>query len=215
MNTTTYKGEGHRWDFEQYVTIHQEQHTILEGLVSHGYAGIDERSKTRYLMNGIKTNMLDSVKTQILSNSDLQNDFARCFVLFKAYLAQTKANKNPELNVSAMNFQREGTECDPKKCKVEDRNYTTKEYCSLTLDQKKELKDLHDACGHNPKRAKKQSLKTQVATLGQQIATMQTAADGIKDGTAQGSSNSQDNHQEDTHTSQGTRNRNHPALTRQ
>ena len=42
LNSTTYKGEGHRWDFEQYVTIRQQQHTILEGLVSHRYAGIDE-----------------------------------------------------------------------------------------------------------------------------------------------------------------------------
>ena len=74
------------------MTVHQEQHTILEGLVSHGYAGIDEQSKTHYLMNGIKTNALDSIKTQIFSNLDLQNDFAQCVVLFKDYLAQTKAN---------------------------------------------------------------------------------------------------------------------------
>ena len=81
--------------------------------------------------------------------------------------------------------------------------------------KKKELKDLRDAHEHNPKRAKKRSLKTQVATLVQQITTMQTSADGIKAGTTQVSSNSQDNHQEDTHTSQGTSNHNHPALTRQ
>ena len=102
------------------MTVHQEQHTILEGLVSNGYAGIDERSKMHYLMNGIKTNVLDSVKTQILSNSDLQNDFAQCVVLFRDNLAQTKANKNPELNILAVNSHREWTEHDPKKCKVED-----------------------------------------------------------------------------------------------
>ena len=102
------------------MTVHQEQHTILEGLVSHGYAGIDEQSKMRYLMNGIKTNALDSIKTQILSNSDLRNDLARCIVLLKDYLAQTKANKNPELNISAVNSQHKGTEHDPKKCKIED-----------------------------------------------------------------------------------------------
>ena len=33
LNSTTYKGEGRRWDFERFVTIHQEQHTILECLV--------------------------------------------------------------------------------------------------------------------------------------------------------------------------------------
>ena len=88
-----------------------------------------------------------------------------------------------------------------------------KEYHYLNPDQKKVLKDLRDAHGHNLKRAQKRSLKTQVATIAQQIATMQTTTDGIKDRTAQGSSNSQDNHQEDTHMSQGTRNCNHPALT--
>ena len=96
-----------------------------------------------------------------------------------------------------------------------DRYYTTKECRNLTLDQKKVLKDLLDACGRKPKRSKKRSLKTQVATLAQQIAIMQTVADGIKAWTAQGSPNSQDNHQEDTHTSQATSHRNHPALTRQ
>ena len=195
------------------MTVHQEEHTILEGLVSHGYAGIDKRSKMRYILNGIKTNVLDSVKTQILSNLDLRNDYARCIVLFKDYLAQTKADKNPELNISVVNSQQEGTERDPEKHKVEDQYYTMKEYHNLTPDQKKELKDLHDARGHNAKRAKKRYLKTQFATVAQQSTTMQTVANWIKAETAQGSPNSQDNHQEDTHMSQGTSNRNHPTLT--
>ena len=89
-----------------------------------------------------------------------------------------------------------------------------KEYHNLTPDQKKELKDLCDARGHNPKKAKKQSLKNQVAALAQQIATMQTVPNGIKTATT-GSSNPQDNHKDDTNTSQGTSNHNHPALTHQ
>ena len=52
--------------------------------------------------------MLDSVKTQILSNSDLQNDFAPCIVLFQRSPCPDQANKIPELNVSAVNTQREG-----------------------------------------------------------------------------------------------------------
>ena len=90
-----------------------------------------------------------------------------------------------------------------------------REYCNLTPDQKKELKDLRDVSRHNLKQAKKRSVKTQVATLAQQIATMQTVANRIKAWTTQGSPNSQDNHQDDTQMIQGTRNRNHPALTRQ
>ena len=90
-----------------------------------------------------------------------------------------------------------------------------KEYHNLTLDQKKELKDLHGAHGHNPKKAQKRSLKNQVAALAQQITTMQTVADRIKTGNTQGSSYPQDNHKDDTNMSQGTSNCNHPALTRQ
>ena len=54
LMNTTYCRETRRWNFERYVTVHQEQHMILEGLVQHGHAGIDERSKTQYLMSGIK-----------------------------------------------------------------------------------------------------------------------------------------------------------------
>ena len=90
-----------------------------------------------------------------------------------------------------------------------------KEYRNLTPDQKIQLKDLHDARGHNPKKARKRSLKNQVATLAQQITTMQTLTNGIKTGTTQGSSNPQHNDKDDTNMSQATSNRNHPALTHQ
>ena len=99
---TTYRGETRCWNFERYVTVHQEQHTILEGLVQHGHAGIDESSKTRYLMNGVKTNALDSVKTQILADAGLRNDFSRCVALYKDYIAQNNANRNPDLNTSVV-----------------------------------------------------------------------------------------------------------------
>ena len=74
----TYREEGRHWDIERYATLHKEQHTILEGLKEYGYAGMDERSKTRYLLAGIKTTGLDSVKTQILCNAELRQDFAKC-----------------------------------------------------------------------------------------------------------------------------------------
>ena len=100
------------------MTIHEEQHTILEGLVSHGYAGIDERSKMCYIMNEIKTNLLDSMKTQIISNLDLQNEIAQCIVLFKDYLAQTKVNRNQKLNIAAVNSHREGLNMTPRNARL-------------------------------------------------------------------------------------------------
>ena len=122
--------------------------------------------------------------------------------------------KNPELTISVANSHQEGTEHDSKKCKVEHRYYTMKEYHNLTLDQKIKLKDLHHARVHNPKKAKKRSLKNQVAALAEQIATMKTVTDRIKTGNTQGSSKLQDNHRDNTNTSQGINSRSHPSFTR-
>ena len=163
----TYRQEGRHWDFESYATLHKEQHTILEGLRKYGYAGMDEGSKTRHLLAGIKTTALDSVKTHILCNAELRQDFAKYVVLFKDYIMQTKVNKPQELNISSTTTK---TEIEQKKRKphgrVEDR-YTIQEYKALSNEQKKELKDLRVNRGHNPKRRKfnKGSVKGQLAAL--------------------------------------------------
>ena len=74
LKSTAYNGEQRRWDFERYVNVHKSQHSILEGLVEHGYSGIDPRSKVRFLLDGIKTDKFDSVKAQIMANAELRND---------------------------------------------------------------------------------------------------------------------------------------------
>ena len=172
-----YRGEGRHWEFEWYATLHKEQHTILEGLKEYGYAGMDEGSKTRHLLAGIKTTALDSVKTQILCNADLRQDFAKYVVVFKDYIMQTKVNKPQELNISSTSTK---AEIEPKKRKaqgrVEDRYYTIQEYKALSNEQKKELKDLRANRGHNPKRKKfnKGSVKGQLAALEQQLSALQS-----------------------------------------
>ena len=123
--------------------MHKEQHTTLEGLKEYGYAGMDEGSKTRNLLAGIKTSALDSLKTQSLCNAELRQDFAKCAVLFKDYIMKTKVYKPQELNISSTTTK---TEIEQKKRrpqgKVEGRYYTIQEYKALSNEQKKELKDL-------------------------------------------------------------------------
>ena len=114
----TYRGEGRCWDFERYATLQKEQHTILEGLKEYGHAGMDEGSKTRHLLAGIKTTALDSVKTQILCTAELRQDFAKCVALFKGYIMQTKVNNPQELNISSTVTK---TEIDQKKRKPQRR----------------------------------------------------------------------------------------------
>ena len=125
----TCRGERRHWDFERYATLHKEQHTILEGLKEYGYAPMDEGSKARHLLAGIKTTALDSVKTQIQCNAEPRQDFAKCVVLFKDSIMQTKVNKPQELNISSATTK---TETEQKKRnpqgRVEDRYYTIQEY---------------------------------------------------------------------------------------
>ena len=94
------------------------------------------------------------MKTQILADMGLQNDFSHCVVLYKDYIAQNNANSNPDLNISAVRIECEHGK--DNKCKavarvaVEDRYYTTKEYWALSNKQKLRLKELRGARGQQP-----------------------------------------------------------------
>ena len=73
----------------------------------------------------------------------LLEDFAKCVVLFKDYIMQSKVNKPQELNISstATNTETEQKKRKPQR-RVENRYYTIQEYKTLSNEQKKELKDL-------------------------------------------------------------------------
>jgi hypothetical protein len=86
LKSTVYNGEQRRWDFEKYINVHKTQHSIMEGLVEHGYTGIDPRSKVRFLLDGIKTDKFDSVKTRIMSDATLRNDFDACVTLYQDFI---------------------------------------------------------------------------------------------------------------------------------
>ena len=71
LASTTYTGEKKRWNFDKYVQVHIAQHSILSGLEQHGYKRIDDCSRVRLLMAGIKTSALDLVTTRIMSSPEL------------------------------------------------------------------------------------------------------------------------------------------------
>jgi hypothetical protein len=141
MQTTVYNGEQKRWDFEKFVNLHKQQHSILDGLVMHGYASIDERSKVRHLVEGIKTNILDTIKGQILASAELRSSFNRSVTLFQDFICrQTKTKSYSTLTIA------EVSQADNKQKAsnggsgvVEDRYYTKEEYNALNPEQKKAL----------------------------------------------------------------------------
>ena len=184
LQNTTYTGETRRWNFEKYVQVHVNQHQILEDLTRHGYAGIDIRSKVRYLMDGIKTKELDNVKTQIMASATLRSDFDACVNLFQDFLKQYA--KNEPRQISAIGRGPGGRDGykggkpktgDDENIKpdmsIEDRYYTKEEYDRLTREQRKGLALKREKRGHKPgkkdskvpKRARKSLRKRQVSAV--------------------------------------------------
>ena len=76
-----------------------EQHEILNSLTKYGYSGIDDGSKVRYLLGGIKTKDLDPVKVQIMASPGLRQDYEGCVNLYQDYIAQ-HAPTQRDYNVS-------------------------------------------------------------------------------------------------------------------
>jgi len=101
LQTNSYTGETRKWNFEKYVRVHVDQHAILNGFREHGYSGIDKRTMVRYLTVGIKTRSLDHVKTRILSDASLQENFPACVNLFQDFITQMEA-ESPNITIAAM-----------------------------------------------------------------------------------------------------------------
>jgi len=128
MQTTVYNGEMKRWDFEKFVNLHKQQHSILDGLVLHGYAGIDERSDVRHLVEGIKTDKLDTIKGQILASAELRSSFDRSVTLFQDFIRQqTKTKSYLTLTVAEVSQTDNKCKASGGSAIVEDRYYTKEE----------------------------------------------------------------------------------------
>ena len=51
-------GEKKWWDWDKYVTLHKEQHAIIESITDYGYSGMDNGTKVCHFLQGIKSTEL-------------------------------------------------------------------------------------------------------------------------------------------------------------
>jgi hypothetical protein len=150
LTSTLYNGEKKRFTWETYVSIHTEQHSVLNGLKDYGYAGIDDSSKVRHLLKGIKTTDLDVCKARVMASPSLRDDFAATVELYSTFIKKLKAEK-PQLNVSEVSFARGkvGKKSYGKRhsaeisnvsnANVDDRFFEKHEYNALTPDHNNTL----------------------------------------------------------------------------
>ena len=154
LKDSSYHGEKRQWNFKKYVWMHQDQHTILQSLVQHGYAGIDEWSKVRHLLDGIKTNELDTAKGQIWASPTLQNNFDNCVTLFQDFINNKRTATTCTSTIALIGTKRkrdDGEEVDSEPdMLVDDQYYTGKEYTMLSKAKKLGLKLKRQKHGHKP-----------------------------------------------------------------
>jgi hypothetical protein len=184
FDSLSYSSETRRWNFEKYVGKHVELYNTAQDLIAYGYSGIDSASRVRRLMNGIKTDSLDTVKNQVMSDQGLAHNFDRTVNLFKDFLAQKKALCKPNPD-SAGIASAKTTEKRPRKSRpgtdngrntrrrtsnvsavdVHDRYYTPQEYARLSQDQKKALHELRKKRPNNVNQNTEQLAKALAAAV--------------------------------------------------
>jgi hypothetical protein len=215
----TYTGEGRRWNFKQYVSRHVDLHARAKELERFGYAGIDEASRVRRLMAGIKTSKLDSVKGSIFTQGEkVQNNFEAVVSAYTNFIAQDASFRTSQGNsqIAAVagtnetdsgggNRQNKRPQGQISQVNVTDRYYTREEYAKLSKEEKAALHNLRkgrkrhrgndDSAGMASVAAQLNELKASVRAL--------TASGDVDDDKTVNASN------------QGRTNRNNPALTRQ
>jgi hypothetical protein len=151
LSSTLYNGEKKRLTWETYVRIHTEQHSVLNGLKEYGYSVIDDSSKVRHLLKGIKTTELDVCKAQVMASPTLCDDFPATVVLYSTLIKKMKA-ENTQLIVSEFSYaQRSGGGkgggkrsssgmLNNSNSDVADRFFDKDEYHTLTPEQKSNLR---------------------------------------------------------------------------
>jgi hypothetical protein len=124
------------------VSRRTSRHQILKNLTQYGYAGIDERTKVQYLLEGIKTDKLDVPKSTILSKQRFQNNFDACVTFYKSFLKQKSTHKTPTRKIYQISREPNNS--------VEDLYYSKEEYNKLMAEQKEALCQKHLKRGHKP-----------------------------------------------------------------
>jgi hypothetical protein len=86
LTETLYNSEKKRFTWKKYVRIHTEKHSVLNDLKDYGYAGIDDSSKVRHLLKGIKTTELEVCKTRVMASPSLCDEFAATVEVYSTFI---------------------------------------------------------------------------------------------------------------------------------
>jgi hypothetical protein len=177
MRSTQYHGEKRKMDFKKYSTTIFDSIQALNAMRADGYAGVDDRSAVRCLLDGIKDDSLDATKNTIFASQTLRGDFDQCVALFQDFITSRKVNDKTSLNISDTKSEKnqngkrfQGGHKTGKKgpSGVEYRYYKSAEYMKLSPDQKEDLRQWrqgrNNGLSKEPPHKKRKSQINEVAT---------------------------------------------------
>ena len=112
-------------------------------LEHHGYHGIDEQTKVRYFLEGIKYEPLSSCINTILASDELRSNFTKAKDLCKNFLANKTTGKERNITIASLKSGKDKDkirgEIKPDVT-VKDQHHKYSEYQALSPAQKLGLK---------------------------------------------------------------------------
>ena len=164
LQSSSYDGESQRFTYDKYCDIHQLAHTRLQALVGNGYHGIDEGTKIRHFLAGIKTDKLKTAVELVRGNPDFPTYelVARRIKDSVVTLKPIKASdrRRPDRNISTVkdkDLPYPDVEADMS---VEDKFYTDEQWKAMSKSKKKGVL----------KKRKQRNIKTKKPTKGKEPA---------------------------------------------
>ncbi len=204
LNSLAYTGEKRKWTFQKYADRHTEYVNVLNDLKAHGYASIDETSRVRKLLAGIKCSELEPMISAIMS--DPNTPFDEAVRRIKDYIQTRGLGKSsPSANVSAVkatnpkgNLKRKVKDGPSEPVEVEERYYSPAEYSKLSQPQKKRLKEIRETLGKKKSNVKDNE-KAKIGAVSLDEASIEAIAkalgrtQGVSSITANGNDNNRGN----------------------
>ena len=104
-----YQEDRKNYNFDKYCTAHVEQHNLHAGLVEFGISELQDKMKIMYFEDGIKDPSFASVKSTILANRAMFQDFDAVMQLYvNTYRSNKKTESTQTRKISALQGRGDG-----------------------------------------------------------------------------------------------------------
>ena len=164
LQTSHYDGEKKGWDWDKYITLHKEQHAIMESLTDYGYSGMNNGTKVGHFLQGIKSIELKAAVNVVWAQpKKYETDFDATV----SYLGQMVIKKS--LIMQSVHIAKTGIQVVRPKVaaftgKVECKKYPKAVWNSMTKKQQMQIRKLHEQQGTKPS-MKQPSADARIAVL--------------------------------------------------